>query len=565
MCDDLLRLAGNETNPLYQAWVESVCQEALDACTSDTGTGGEGLSSVMDTLEADGNFSLLSLALHSVNLDITLENEEQVFTVFAPTDAAFLALGAGAFNDLISAQSELSDLLLYHVAGPQVLSSEDLASGNFFGAPNLSMLNGKQVKIGRGELILNDSVKIMTADIPASNGVIHVIDVLLEEPAGEQPAGNYFGVFGGTEFGLWEQNGVRGLRSPVDRSLGRFANTDTSLYPFSFPYGGKIEFQGGTDFGLFANVYFKFEKAPNPDTEPSFTTETITVGEFNGETYTVEIPPQPAENTFSSFLFYLETEDVPFLMGNVSVVAYESDPSVGPCEAAQECFSGVSTWQDAGECWGDFHYCLAAPEDPNFCGGGYTQCYEECDGKPGLPWPCLPVHTMLCGVRRAAGAWRMPVRRRLMPGCWSGSDVAVGPEKSPRFCSWTVRRSFFDQLDAITGFYVRPKTAEPWAGFANTDTSLYPFSFPNGGAIKFLGAVDAQVPLIYFKFENAPFPDTEPSFVTDSVVLQPGELEELSVEIPPQDPNQGYASFLLYIEDTDIPVILSDVVVVRAK
>ena len=78
--------------------------------------------------------------------------------------------------------------------------------------------------------------------------------------------------------------------------------------------------------------------------------------------------------------------------------------------------------------------------------------------------------------------------------------------------------------------YTVPTGAQPWAGFANEDTSLYPFSFPNGGTITFTGESSAAAEL-YFKFENAPYPNVDPNFSTATVTVN-GAASEYSVEIP---------------------------------
>ena len=73
-----------------------------------------------------------------------------------------------------------------------------------------------------------------------------------------------------------------------------------------------------------------------------------------------------------------------------------------------------------------------------------------------------------------------------------------------------------------------PSGAESWAGFANDNTALYPLSFTEAGTISF----DASVPSggsvdIRFRFERLPYPDTEPSFDTDTVTITGSETGEL--------------------------------------
>ena len=97
-----------------------------------------------------------------------------------------------------------------------------------------------------------------------------------------------------------------------------FANEDDSFYPLTFGEGGSITFSGHTD-GSSADVYFKFEKNPYPDTEPSYQTVSVTL-EADSEDYTIDIPSQGG-NTYSSFLLYISTPDVTVYLQNVVVTS----------------------------------------------------------------------------------------------------------------------------------------------------------------------------------------------------------------------------------------------------
>ena len=109
-------------------------------------------------------------------------------------------------------------------------------------------------------------------------------------------------------------------------SWAGFANQNTSIYPFEFPNGGVIEFIGNTA-GPDASINFKFEYQPNPNTEPSFSTQSITVSGVDPLYYQVEIPPQ-GDNTYSSFLLYVETRDVAVTLTNVHVHEHSPGPEV---------------------------------------------------------------------------------------------------------------------------------------------------------------------------------------------------------------------------------------------
>ena len=104
------------------------------------------------------------------------------FTVFAPTDDAFLALAGalGATAEDLLALPELADILLYHVVGGTALSS-DLADGQ-----TIATLNGAEVTVTINEagIFINDA-QVTVADLVADNGVVHVIDAVLIPPTPE--------------------------------------------------------------------------------------------------------------------------------------------------------------------------------------------------------------------------------------------------------------------------------------------------------------------------------------------------------------------------------------------
>ena len=99
-------------------------------------------------------------------------------TVFAPTDDAFAALPAGLVDCLLLPESKdaLTAILTYHVVDGAVMST-DLTAGP------VPTLQGEDITVDLSDgVTLNDSVKVTTADIEASNGVIHVIDGVLVPP-----------------------------------------------------------------------------------------------------------------------------------------------------------------------------------------------------------------------------------------------------------------------------------------------------------------------------------------------------------------------------------------------
>lgn len=132
---------------------------------------------IVDTAIGAGNFTTLVAAVQAAGLVDTLKGAGP-FTVFAPTDAAFAALPAGTVEDLLKPENKdkLIALLTYHVLAGKVMSG-DLSEG----------LKAKSVQGGEVTITLDGGAKvngttISTADIAASNGVIHVVDAVLMPP-----------------------------------------------------------------------------------------------------------------------------------------------------------------------------------------------------------------------------------------------------------------------------------------------------------------------------------------------------------------------------------------------
>jgi uncharacterized surface protein with fasciclin (FAS1) repeats len=95
--------------------------------------------------------------------------------VFAPTDAAFAALPAGTVEDLLKPENkeQLAGILTYHVIAGKVMST-DLTDDM-----EAATVNGDTVMIDLDNGVMVDDATVTTADIEASNGVIHVIDKVI--------------------------------------------------------------------------------------------------------------------------------------------------------------------------------------------------------------------------------------------------------------------------------------------------------------------------------------------------------------------------------------------------
>nr|MDJ0878169.1 fasciclin domain-containing protein [Halieaceae bacterium] len=150
------------------------------AAEVDSGDTGGSSQTITEIAAADDDFETLVAALQAAGLDSTLDDETAVFTVFAPTDEAFDALGEEAINALLADIETLTDILLYHVIAGQAVDAETAISL----APGLvEMANGDEaaLRLEGDALFINDAQVIIT-DIEASNGIIHVIDAVLIPP-----------------------------------------------------------------------------------------------------------------------------------------------------------------------------------------------------------------------------------------------------------------------------------------------------------------------------------------------------------------------------------------------
>lgn len=129
---------------------------------------------IVDTAVGNSDFSILVSALQKAGLVNTLKGTGP-FTVFAPTNAAFEKL----LKDLditaaeLLAQPDLAKVLTYHVVPGKVLST-DLTNGL-----EAATVNGEKVKFDLTSGAMVNKSKITTADLLATNGVIHVIDTVL--------------------------------------------------------------------------------------------------------------------------------------------------------------------------------------------------------------------------------------------------------------------------------------------------------------------------------------------------------------------------------------------------
>lgn len=180
--------------PLFAAALLVACQsggttEGTGDSAAPTGMNAPdgGQSTVKDDLSqknvvgiavGSADHTTLVAAVQAAELVDVLSNAGP-FTVFAPTNTAFDALPAGTVDGLLKPEkkSDLQDVLQYHVF-VGVLKAEQFHDGQ-----TLGMVNGSNAKITvkDGKVMINDAN--IVASVPASNGIVHVIDKVILPPA----------------------------------------------------------------------------------------------------------------------------------------------------------------------------------------------------------------------------------------------------------------------------------------------------------------------------------------------------------------------------------------------
>jgi transforming growth factor-beta-induced protein len=137
---------------------------------------------IVDVAAAAGDFSVLVEAVQAAGLVETLSGPGP-FTVFAPTDAAFAdaltTLGITK-EQLFADPAKLKTILTYHVVAGQVMAADVMGMDG----QDVPTVAGPTVKVTiDGSTVMINDAKVTTADIAASNGVIHVIDKVLLPPS----------------------------------------------------------------------------------------------------------------------------------------------------------------------------------------------------------------------------------------------------------------------------------------------------------------------------------------------------------------------------------------------
>lgn len=132
---------------------------------------------IVDTAVSAGSFKTLVKAVQAAGLVDTLKGPGP-FTVFAPTDEAFAKLPAGTLESLLANPEQLKRVLTYHVVAGKVMASDVVK------LKEAKTVQGSAAKIKvSGGNVMIDNAKVVKTDIVCDNGVIHVIDTVIQPKA----------------------------------------------------------------------------------------------------------------------------------------------------------------------------------------------------------------------------------------------------------------------------------------------------------------------------------------------------------------------------------------------
>lgn len=148
----------------------SVALAALAGCATSPAP-----RTIADTAASTAQLSTLSKLINDAGLADTLRAQGP-YTVFAPSDEAFKAVPRSTLDALARDKEQLKAVLSYHVVPGKVMAAEVKAG-------NVKTVQGANVALAKaGTFVTVEEAMVVQADVPASNGVVHVIDRVLIPP-----------------------------------------------------------------------------------------------------------------------------------------------------------------------------------------------------------------------------------------------------------------------------------------------------------------------------------------------------------------------------------------------
>jgi uncharacterized surface protein with fasciclin (FAS1) repeats len=151
-----------------------VAATALLAPAAATAAGGK---NIVQTASGAGQFTTLVSLVKKAGLASALSGKGQL-TVFAPTDAAFAKVPKATLDALAADRAKLRAVLLYHVVRGKVAAAQAMK------LRSAKSLQGAALRVRTtGSTVRINNARVVTADVMASNGVIHVVDRVLLPPS----------------------------------------------------------------------------------------------------------------------------------------------------------------------------------------------------------------------------------------------------------------------------------------------------------------------------------------------------------------------------------------------
>lgn len=167
---------------LFTLAISSLLITTTSCKKDDNPTPAPAQKTIAEIVSTDANFSLLKQAVDRAGLGTALSTGS--LTVFAPDNAAFAASNITSADISALTQAEAAEILTYHVIGSKVISSAVPASDT------VKSLEGTNLYVSKNSNgVFVNGIKVKTADVSASNGVIHVISAVIEEVPTETIAG----------------------------------------------------------------------------------------------------------------------------------------------------------------------------------------------------------------------------------------------------------------------------------------------------------------------------------------------------------------------------------------
>ena len=130
---------------------------------------------IIEAARSAGSFKTLLAAIDAADLTDTFRGAGP-FTVFAPTDEAFAKLPKETLDGLLKDKAKLASILTYHVVSGKVMAADVVK------LKEAKTVQGQSVKIDASSGVEVNNAKVLKTDVPATNGVIHVIDSVLLPP-----------------------------------------------------------------------------------------------------------------------------------------------------------------------------------------------------------------------------------------------------------------------------------------------------------------------------------------------------------------------------------------------